>query len=703
MNESAFHESIQIIKKGLKMDLKKKLRGTAELAASMTIIATLLSACGGGGSSAATAGSTAGTLINIVAFLGQYSSGTATIYDNAHVAVPGATGPIVNGVAQVSLAALNALTPSQYPLTVEVTGSYYNELTKATESGGAAVIRGVIPNPAAATAAVNAASGIPVTPLTEIAVSSLPTQSPATPLTEAQVKGALSQAETTLGLSQGAAQRTPVFAANNTTTDPQTLFLSALSLAAHMPGNGATPGATMAASIKALANTLTLGASAPAAAPAMLNLAAAMTAVSVGGTSSVTGGASVVPPAYSVSASSVAQIVAQTAAVTTANSFLIDVTAGMRQFFPGSKSPNQNRATQADLITSTLSNAVYTAVVATKELLSLVGWTVPPAGSLGYVLTSTGWTDWNKNGATFTVNADGTLTLNQPGQGTQIKKVVQTSASGVPFSTGVAQLIYKMVAQNSMTSGTWTTPSNASGTVYMYYTNVGQVPFYGDDVNKIVYSSVSGVAPVPVNGLNALGQLEFDASGVLVNNVTPTGSWTSGNIYTMSDAPNSVATQDTYELWSGGLNTLTGIDGNLAYAVGTATPLTAMPTTTPFCFGGMYLAPTTTAVPGTVSVAVSWSGTATTSTSACTSGGMAVGTATVTSTTVNGQSILTVTTGAGNLAVNNILSLDPAGKVRGGRFIPTGTLWSTIKGGGGHHVNAAAATQFFKALNLPAY
>jgi len=214
-----------------------------------SVIGALLAACGGnednsGGNAAATSSAT------ISPFKGPFSSGAVTLKDANGKPVALISGGTVNanGVATVSYSA-NVV----YPLVVEVTGTYYNEVTGTTETS-TSTLRGIITS--ASTVAAN--SPVPVTMVTETAVADLQnrlgTFSSSSPITTTSAAAALNTAGTVLGIP---ASTVPVFdPVTHQTSDANTLRLAALAVVANNQA-----GATLVDKVKVLVGQLvTLGA-----------------------------------------------------------------------------------------------------------------------------------------------------------------------------------------------------------------------------------------------------------------------------------------------------------------------------------------------------------------------------------------------------------------------------------------------------------
>jgi hypothetical protein len=263
------------IKENRTMQIKPALHKAIELGIGITAITTLiLAGCGGGGSSGSNTTPTAA--VKIVSYQGPFSSGTVVIKDANGSSVALASGGTINasGVANVTFSNTVA-----YPLSVEVAGTYYNEITGEQETS-AVPLRGLITS--------SAATDIPVTIVTETAVADLLNQaggssfSAAHPLQAATVVAALSDAGAMFGIPASAV---PSFdSATHKSSDSNTIRLSALAVVANNQA-----GADLADRVKTLAHTMATlnAASAPSNVISQTALDAAMTAETSGSASSV--------------------------------------------------------------------------------------------------------------------------------------------------------------------------------------------------------------------------------------------------------------------------------------------------------------------------------------------------------------------------------------------------------------------------------
>lgn len=209
------------------------------------IAAAIAAGCGGNSENQAVTNAT------ITPYKGPYSSGTVALRDAHGNPVSLVAGGTINanGSAEVSYA-----DGVIYPLVIEVTGSYYNEVTGITESATTS-LRGIILD------ATAARSTVPVTIVTETAVADLVnrmgTFSPSNPITTVAAAASLSIASATFGIPASAV---PVFnASTHETSDANTLQLAALAVVA----NGQV-GATLVDRARALAEQLSTRGSNPA-------------------------------------------------------------------------------------------------------------------------------------------------------------------------------------------------------------------------------------------------------------------------------------------------------------------------------------------------------------------------------------------------------------------------------------------------------
>lgn len=448
------------------MIIKPNLRKTAEFGISMTILSALiLAGCGGGssGSSSTTNTPTASSITTtIVPFKGKYSTGTVTLKDAAGNTVT--TGTIAsNGTATVTLPATTV-----FPLVVEVTGTYQNEATGANETSTTPV-RSFI---ADATAAA-AASGVPVTAVTEVAVAGLEKKIGGSliGIKAASAVAEFSAAETLLGLASGDAMKPPVFDANGKTSDANTLKLAALAVSAQSNGTGAD----LVAKLKKMAIDMAnlSAASAPSANPVLAGLAGALTSITSGASSVIPAG--VTAPtgiAFNVPASSVQAIQSAVAAATAsmvANSSAADnfiatatSTGGLHEGLWVTGEPASGVAAvdfkQTYVAGSTAGS--YSASSSARELTN-GGWVTKTPATATYpsYYMNANTTGWLVDSGSFTLqkNADGSLTITHPRMGVVTATVQELNVSGqaiIDPATGIpTSSLYPTGSKNYVTVG----------------------------------------------------------------------------------------------------------------------------------------------------------------------------------------------------------------------------------------------------------
>lgn len=211
------------------MMMHTRLKSIPLLAAALSL--SLLTACGGGAADKTANGSSEvpGTTVTVTPYKGAYTAGTVTVRDVSGNQI--ASAPISG-----ALAAVRIPLGSAYPLTLYVTGTYYNEATGNPETSPAN-LRSVIPD-----SELNA-SGWAVTPLTEMAAAVLSKRvADGEALNAALVKTVTAMvASSVLNLSYEQAMTPPVFnVTTGKTADMSTFKLAALSLSANADGNGNT-------------------------------------------------------------------------------------------------------------------------------------------------------------------------------------------------------------------------------------------------------------------------------------------------------------------------------------------------------------------------------------------------------------------------------------------------------------------------------
>jgi hypothetical protein len=217
----------------------------------MLVASALLFGCGGGGGGGATSDNgppVAKTLtIAVTPFKGAFTGGTVTVEDANRQPVNLLSG---SGTFNGAVASIIVADSVVFPLTISVTGTYFNEVTGGPTTTVTA-LRSMVPD------AASAATGVPVTALTEIAASVVLAQVPTgTAVSAALVKSTLGNvANGLLGLSYQQAWALPVFDAQGKTSDPQTLQIAALAIAANAQGGGLD----LVANIKTMAQSVAAG------------------------------------------------------------------------------------------------------------------------------------------------------------------------------------------------------------------------------------------------------------------------------------------------------------------------------------------------------------------------------------------------------------------------------------------------------------
>lgn len=205
------------------------LRKTTELGVALTAIATLiLAGCGG----SANNNSTSTTTTTVTPYKGVFTNGSVVLKDANGNVVSLISGGSINasGVASVTYPSNVA-----YPLTIEVSGTFLDETSGVGATGtisAGAPLRGLIP----AVADAQAASGVPVTVVTELARTMLPASGFSAASAVAAITGA---ASSVLGSTYGEAMTAPVFNAQGQTSNITTLKLTALAHVINQQGAGA--------------------------------------------------------------------------------------------------------------------------------------------------------------------------------------------------------------------------------------------------------------------------------------------------------------------------------------------------------------------------------------------------------------------------------------------------------------------------------
>ncbi len=210
-------------------------------------LALVLSGCGGGSGSSGTP-TVGSTSFTAKPFKGMFTAGAVALTDanGAAVVLLNGSGTIAaDGTVSISVAANTA-----YPLTISVTGTYFDENTGASATTTNA-LRAMVPDATAASA------GIPITAVTEIATAVVLQQvASGSTLSAALVKATVGNvAASLLGQTYDEAMTLPLFDATGKTADPKTLQLAALAVAANTAGTGAD----LAAKVKDLGARVAAG------------------------------------------------------------------------------------------------------------------------------------------------------------------------------------------------------------------------------------------------------------------------------------------------------------------------------------------------------------------------------------------------------------------------------------------------------------
>ena len=224
------------------LGIKRDIRKVAELGIGAVALGTLiLAGCGGGGGSSSTPPAVATTSTQITAFKGMFTNAVVTVYDAVGAII--STGNIASGVASVTYPST-----ANYPLVVSVSGVYLNDVTNLPESTTVPLLGFV-----ASSAVAVAASGVPVTAITNLAVAQIqqtagPLTVPhaSTPITVSNVTTALTNAGTQFGIP---ATAIPSFDANGLAKDGNTVALAGLAQAL----NSQNPGINLSTALNNLA------------------------------------------------------------------------------------------------------------------------------------------------------------------------------------------------------------------------------------------------------------------------------------------------------------------------------------------------------------------------------------------------------------------------------------------------------------------
>ena len=212
----------------------------------IAFLSALVVACGGsgGGGATSTSSNVPSKTFAVVPYKGMFISGQVVVVD--------ALGRIV-ATAQISAqGSALAVVPDTavYPLTYKAQGTYVDEAT-GSSSITTDPIRAVVAD------AETAAKGVAVTLMTEFAAALVDQKIlNGEALNSVMAKSSLTTiASAVLGLTYEEATALPVFDANGKTTDPNTLKLAALALAANTLGQGAD----LVAKVKSLSALIATG------------------------------------------------------------------------------------------------------------------------------------------------------------------------------------------------------------------------------------------------------------------------------------------------------------------------------------------------------------------------------------------------------------------------------------------------------------
>lgn len=523
------------------MKLEPTLRQITELGIGLTAITTLvLAGCGGGGSSGKNAANVPTySTTTVVPYKGQFYQGSTVKIKDVN-GIPAGSGTVnASGVASVTFNS-----NLRYPLIVEVTGSYYNEVTQAPETTATMIptptLRGLITS-------ATGASIVPVTLVTETAVQDMESRIgwqrpiPASLDTIAYAVTALSAAGSYYGIP---ASSVPAFdPATGKSSDPNTLRLSALAVVA----NGLfAPGITLVDAVKGLGfKVYSNPASAPAAVINQTAYSNALVAMTSGPSSVMAAGT--VPPSPSALSNSTYDTLytaamnayaasaggggsAGVSGVAAVNSYLSDqqgsgfVGYWWFGFGVSPSGPAVSAATavakglaNAEAGTTTLvaaGNATYSATSLPRRLNG-TGWGASPANSNGYTLTSAGWSQPSMV-STYVDNLNGTLTVTTTGlPAISYTSIARTDLSGLPI-----------VCNDYLTNlpGACAVPGNYPAGAASYASNVTfaandfslSVSTYSAKGTFIANAPVTDVSGVALAALPALGTSFCDPIGLSV-------------------------------------------------------------------------------------------------------------------------------------------------------------------------------------------
>jgi hypothetical protein len=405
------------------MKIKNKLRSAAELTISMTIIATLLAACGGGGGSTAATAAAGTNTVNVTPGKGLMYGATVTITDTAGLVLGTGTttGAGFAGIA-IPSTATGPFVVSVSCLTAACT--YFDEKTGLSVTGSAAmpalqaVVPGVVAN-IGVTAATNAAA--------QYALNT------GAALTATSIVAANTTVATQLGLPGidiltpptiiGTAAAYTAAKAGTTAADK----LASLSAAFAMSASGVS-------AMQAIAdygNAWKVAAMTPASGvvmPATINAAAMIAATS--GVAGMTGIPTATIP--NVASTVAAAGTAATASITATNNLIAagTSTTGLRAY---NQQSALSSASAVATVTTLAAGATAGSYNATGVIDRLVGgaWSAAIIGQgRSYMLGTAGWV-LDNGSFTAVNNNNGTITTTSPVEGTYTVTIQETVLDGM--------------------------------------------------------------------------------------------------------------------------------------------------------------------------------------------------------------------------------------------------------------------------------
>lgn len=425
--------------------MHKHFRKGIEIGVGLVAISVLsLAGCGGGGggssngSSTNNGSTTSSTSTTVTPFKGKYSAGTVTVKDANGNTVALISGGTIgsNGTATLTYAANVA-----YPLTLSVTGTYLDEVTNQQVTT-TVPLRGLIPSLSDATAA----SGVPITAITNIARDQLP----ATGFTAASAIAAITaSASSVLGVTSYAqAMLPPQFDATGKTSDPDTLKLVALAHVANSQGTGAD----LMTKLQSLSTQIANGSAVNAVIP-QLAYQNALNAINGGASSVLPAGASApvvtLPTLPNISAASAVASAASAVAAeqAVADRFVAASLIGLHNYWTINDPAIATQAVDyAHTATAGATAGLYNVSVTVKEQASGV-WaskTLATETYPTYLLTSTGWSIPNGN-ATWQRQADNIrFTVSDETSTNATWHITEQDLSGTPLfdANGIQQGTY---------------------------------------------------------------------------------------------------------------------------------------------------------------------------------------------------------------------------------------------------------------------